>query len=82
MKMDWKPKPMTKKQLSYYGEDGKLKIIKQWMFNGESYSARRDSDGYIGIVEDRRYFGVGSAGYDYCFMEEDIDDLAKKLGVM
>lgn len=81
-KFDWKPKWLTKKELKCFGKDGKLKIIKQWMFNGESYSARRDTDGYIGIVDDKNYYGVGNAGYDHCFKEEDIDALAKKLGVM
>jgi hypothetical protein len=33
---------------NFFDKDGKLKIIKQWMFRGDSYSARRDS-GMINI---------------------------------
>jgi hypothetical protein len=77
-----KPIPMTKKELSCFGKDGRLKIIKQWLYRGESYSARRDTEGYITIVEDENYYTVGNSGTDYCFMEEDINNLAKRLGVM
>ena len=66
----------------HFGKDGKLKIIKQWMYNNRSYSARRDTDNYIGIVDDANYFGLGNAGYDWCLIEDDIDKLGKKLGVM
>jgi hypothetical protein len=76
------PTPMTKKELSCFGPDEKLKIIKQWMFEGHSYSARRDTAGYIGITDDERYWGLGNTGTDYCFIEEDIDALARKLGVL
>jgi hypothetical protein len=82
MSKDLKPTPMTKKELSYFGSDGKLKIIKQWMFEGHSYSARRDTEGYIGITDDEKYWGVGNSGTDYCFTEDEIDTLAIKLGVL
>lgn len=78
----FKPIPMSKKDAKCFGEDGKLKIIKQWIFKGNSYSARRDTEGYITIVDDSCYYGVGNSGIDYCFLESAIDDLAKKLGVM
>ena len=74
-------KPMTQKELSYYGKDGRLKIIRQWIFEGKSYSARRDSLGYIEIVDDENYYDV-SAGRRFCFSENDIDKLARELGVM
>lgn len=76
------PHVMTRHEISFFGSDGKLKVIKQWMHNNHSYSARRDTDGYIGIVDDSNYFGVGNSGYDYCFSIDDIDSLAKRLGVM
>ena len=66
----------------HFGKDGKLKIIKQWMYKGKSYSARRDTDGYIGIVDDENYYGLGNSGNDWCFMEDGIDELARKLNVM
>jgi hypothetical protein len=66
---------------NFFDKDGKLKIIKQWMFRGDSYSARRDSGGYIRIVWDDKYWNVGNAGVDFCFRECDIDNLARKLGV-
>jgi len=75
-------KPLTKKEQKYFGSDYKLKIIKQWDFNGISYSARRGTDDYIGIIEDGCYAPVGNHGTDYCFVESEIDILAKRLGVM
>jgi hypothetical protein len=72
---------MTKKQLACFGADGKLKIIKQWMYKGDSYSARRDTDGYIEIVEDKNYYSVTS-GRLFCFGEDEIDNLARKCGVL
>ena len=63
-----------------FDKDGNLKILRQWTFEGKSYSARRDSDGCIGIVDDEKYFSVSSR--DHCFMVEDIDNLAISLGVM
>jgi len=76
-------KRLTAKQFNkYFGPDGKLKIIKQWTFNGRSYSARRDTDDYIMIVDDINYFYVGNAGYDFCFTESKIDALARRCGVM
>jgi hypothetical protein len=76
------PHYMTAEEERCFGEDGKLKIIKQWVYKGNSYSARRDTKGYIGIIEDATYFGVGNSAYDYCFSESDIVALAKKLGVL
>jgi len=77
-----RPSPITIKESSCFGIDGKLKILKQWVYKGKSYSARRDTSGYIGIVDDELYFGLGNSGIDYCFKESDIDDLAKELGVL
>jgi hypothetical protein len=77
-----RPIPMTRKESKCFGEDGKLKIIKQWIFKGKSYSARRDTMGYITIVDDSCYFTEGNSGIDYCFLESEIDNLAKKLGVL
>jgi hypothetical protein len=82
MNKNWLPLYMTAEEESCFGKDGKLKIIKQWIHNGKSYSARRDTKGYIGIVDDETYFGVGNAGVDYCFREEDICALASRLGVL
>jgi len=76
-----RPSPITIKESSCFGIDGKLKILKQWVYKGKSYSARRDTSGYIGIVDDESYFGLGNSG-DFCFAESDIDVLARKLGVL
>ncbi len=74
---------ITNKQFKkYFGPDGKLKIIKQWTFNGRSYSARRDTDDYITIFDDYYYYEVGNIGYDWCVVESKIDALARRCGVM
>ena len=74
---------MSKREADeYFGEDGKLHVIKQWIHNGRSYSARRDTSGYIGIISDENYYPVGNPGTDFCFDKNNVDELAKRLGVM
>jgi len=70
---------MTKKQNSYFGSDGKLLVLKTWIYKDKSYSARRGTDDCIGIVSDENYYACGNSGIDYCYDEKDIDNLFLKM---
>jgi len=70
-----KGKTITKNQYKkYFGADGYLKIFRQWDFNGKTYIARRDTDDYITIDD-------FNCGIHYCFDNQGLDQLIKKLGI-
>jgi hypothetical protein len=71
---------LTAKEKKCFGADGRLKIIEQWVFNGDTHTARRDTDGYITIYNETKNWGAGMN--NYCFSEDEIDNLARKLGVL